>query len=127
MNLQEKKEAATTPQAPPSLHFVWLEVSDLPRSRSFYGDELGFSVDESNDAFIVVSLGASSLYLAQGRPTPTSMYLAIAVPDIDQLYQRLLERGMDAPSPTDEGWARYIELADPDGYRLLLLTVNENA
>lgn len=125
MNLQEKEDAAITPQTAPSLHFVWLEVSDLSRSRSFYGDELGFSIDESNDAFSIVSLGASALYLAKGRPTPTNMYLAIAVPDIDLLYQRLLELGMDAPSPTDEGWARYIELADPDGYRLLLLTVNE--
>jgi len=127
MNLQEKEGAATMPQAGPSLHFVWLEVSDLSRSRFFYGDKLGFSVDESNDAFIVASLGASSLYLAQGQPAAASMYLAIAVPDIDLLYQRLLARGVKAPTPTDEGWARYIELTDPDGYRLLLLTVDEVA
>ena len=108
--------------AEPTLHFLWLEVEDLARSRGFYEEVLGLPVTPSGDAFIIVDLGATSLYLAPGRPTPGNMYMAIAVEDIDRLYQRLLEQGEDVSSPTDEGWARYIELTDPDGYRLLLLT-----
>ena len=109
----------------PTLQFVWLEVSDLATSRHFYGETLGFSVQESDDAFITVDLNDAFLYLAPGKPTPGNMYLAIAVEDIDLLYQHLLEQGNDVASPTDEGWARYIELTDPDGYRLLLLTPEE--
>ena len=67
-------------------------------------------------------LAGALLYLAPGYPAPGNMYLAVAVPDIDLLYQHLLELGEDVSSPEDEGWARYIEMTDPDGYRLLLLT-----
>ena len=110
----------------PTLQFVWLEVSDLAASRHFYGEVLGFLVQESDGAFITVDLNDTFLYLAPGKPTPGNMYLAIAVEDIDLLYQRLLEQGSDVASPTDEGWARYIELTDPDGYRLFLLTPEES-
>jgi len=112
----------THPNAQPVLQFVWLEVADLARSKTFYGETLALPVTESGGGFLVVDLGKSSLYLAAGQPRLTSMYLAIAVPDIDPLHQHLLEQGVAAPSPVDEGWARYIELTDPDGYRLLLLT-----
>jgi len=106
----------------PTLQFIWLEVSDLARSREFYGETLGFAVEETEGEFLVVMLAGTLLYLAPGYPTPGNMYLAVAVPDIDLLYQHLLEQGEDVPSPEDEGWARYIEMTDPDGYRLLLLT-----
>ena len=106
----------------PTLQFVWLEVADLDRAADFYGNALGFPIVETADAFIVVDLGSTQLYLAEGQPAPGSMYLAIAAPDIDLLYQRMLEAGLKVESPQDEGWARYIEYQDPDGYRLLLLT-----
>ncbi len=115
----------THPNAQPVLQFVWLEVADLTRSQAFYGETLALPVSESGAGFIVVDLGESALYLAAGQPRPASMYLAIAVPDIDLLYQQLLEQGLDVLSPVDEGWARYLELNDPDGYRLLLLTPAE--
>ncbi len=115
----------TTKTVQPTLQFVWLEVTDLNRAADFYGGSLGFPIVEETDAFIVVDLDATRLYLASGRPSPGSMYLAIAVPDIDLLYQRMLEAGLKVASPQDEGWARYIEYQDPDGYRLLLLTPQE--
>ncbi|HID33991.1 MAG TPA: VOC family protein [Anaerolineae bacterium] len=108
--------------AQPTLQFVWLEVADLARAAAFYGETLGFPIVETTDAFIVADLTSAKLYLAQGQPIPTNIYLAIAVPDIDLLYQRMLEAGLKVASPQDEGWARYIEYQDPDGYRLLLLT-----
>jgi predicted enzyme related to lactoylglutathione lyase len=111
----------------PALHFVWLEVDDLTRSRDFYVEVLQLPLRESGDEFVAVGLGKTTLYLAPGRPQFASMYLAIAAPDIDQLYQRLLEHGVDVAPPQDEGWARYIEMTDPDGYRLLLLTPAEDA
>ena len=115
------------PNAQPALQFVWLEVSDLARAREFYGETLGLPVQETGGEFLMVSLAGAFLYLAPGYPTPGNMYLAIAVPDIDLLYQHLLEQGEEVASPEDEGWARYIEMTDPDGYRLLLLTPAEDA
>ena len=115
----------TSSDIAPTLHFVWLEVSDLARAKDFYGNQLGFPIQEDEESFVMVDLQDASLYLAPGSPTPGNMYLAIAVADIDLLYQRLLEQGVDASPPADEGWARYIEITDPDGYRLLLLTPAE--
>ena len=108
--------------AQPALHFVWLEVADVARSRAFYEDILQLPIAESREEFVAVSLGETSLYLAPGQPRPASIYLAIAVSDIDALYQHLVDAGKAVSSPQDEGWARYIELTDPDGYRLYLLT-----
>ena len=117
----------TQRNAQPALHFVWLEVKDVARARAFYEDLLQLPIAESREEFVAVSLGETSLYLAAGQPRPASMYLAIAVPDIDALYQHLLEQGEDVSSPQDEGWARYIEMTDPDGYQLYLLTPAEEA
>lgn len=111
-------------QSAPTLQFVWLTVKDIKRALQFYGDTLGFPVQRSNDAFGIVQLGEMALYLAAGEATPGNMYLAIAVPDIDSFSQHLQAQGVFAGYPIDEGWARYIEITDPDGYRLLILTPN---
>ena len=105
----------------PTLHFVWLEVSDLARSVDYYRAVLGFPVQEQPGNLAVVHLGNSKLYLAAGRPLPASVFVAIAVPNLDERLSRLREHGVHAPEPTDEGWARYVNLLDPDGYRLILL------
>jgi len=105
----------------PSLHFIWLEVSDLERSVNFYRDTLGLVIEQDAGSFAIVQLHNSKLYLAPGRPLGMNMYIAIAVSNIDIMYERLLDHHMNISAPTDEGWARYINLIDPDGYRLLLL------
>ncbi len=105
----------------PALHFVWLEVSDLERSIDFYRETLGLVVQEDTDRFAIVKLTNSKLYLAPGRPLGMNMYIAIAVSNIDIMHERLIDHNMNVNAPTDEGWARYINLIDPDGYRLLLL------
>jgi len=105
----------------PSLHFIWLEVSDLKRSIHFYRETLGLVIEQESDSFAIVELNNSKLYLAPGRPLGMHMYIAIAVNNIDIMYERLLDHDINISAPTDEGWARYINLIDPDGYKLLLL------
>jgi len=110
----------------PTLQFLWLEVSDLARAAAFYHETLGFPIVETTDVFVVVDMGGAQLYLAAGQPVPGSMHLAIAVPDIDMLYERMAAAGLQVNAPQDEGWARYIAYQDPDGYRLLLLTPQDD-
>lgn len=105
----------------PSLHFIWLEVSESRRSIDFYRKTLGFSVQDDHDSFAIVHLANTKLYLAPGTPLGMNMYIAISVPDIDTMHQRLLDHNIPVGPPIDEGWARYINIIDPDGYRLLLL------
>ena len=115
-----------TTYSDPSLHFLWLEVTDLRTSVDFYRETLGFPVQEdvpgaTPGAFAIVHLAQTRIYLAPGAPRGMGMHIAIAVPDVDALHQRLVAHGVKAPPVLDEGWARYINLLDPDGYRLYLL------
>ena len=112
----------STFQLHPALQFVWLTVSDLNRSVRFYSDTLKFPVQVQNNAFAIVQLGESALYLAVGEATPGNMHLAISVEDVDAFHQQLQAQGLPVTPPEDEGWARYINLLDPDGYQLLILT-----
>ncbi len=110
----------------PSLHFLWLEVTDLRKSVDFYRETLGLPVQDealgaAPGAFAIVHLAQQKIYLAPGAPRGMGMYIAIALPDIDAMHQRLLAHGLSVPPPVDEGWARYINLFDPDHYHLLLL------
>ncbi len=111
----------STPFSEPSLHFLWLEVTDLRKSVDFYRETLGFPVQDDVGQFAIVHLAQSKIYLAPGAPRGLGMYVAIAVPDIEVLSQRLRLHGLAVAAPVDEGWARYINIMDPDGYRLLLL------
>lgn len=105
----------------PSLHFLWLEVTDLHKSVDYYRDTLGFPVQDDAAAFAIVHLTQSKIYLAPGAPRGLGMYIAIAVADIEGFCQRLRLHGLAVAAPVDEGWAKYVNLTDPDGYRLLVL------
>lgn len=105
----------------PSLYFLWLEVTDLRKSVDFYRETLGFPVQDDAGPFAIVHLAQTKIYLSPGAPRGLGMYIAIAVPDLDAFCQRLRLRGPAVAAPTDEGWARYINLMDPDGYRILIL------
>ena len=111
----------SSPAQDPSLHFLWLEVSDLRKSVDFYRDTLGFPVQDDGGAFAIVHLAQAKIYLAPGAPRGMGMYIAIAVNNIDTFSQRLRLHSLAVTAPVDEGWAKYINLLDPDGYRLLVL------
>ena len=45
------------------------------------------------------------------------------VDSVDELHQRLVECGVDAPAPRDAPWGeRYFHVRDPDGHELSLAT-----
>lgn len=111
----------------PRLQFLWLEVKDMQKAVNFYRETLGFPVQDDTDSFAIVHLGNTQLYLAPGTPRGTGIQIAIAVADIDALQQRLSSHQVYLSDPTDAGWARYLNLIDPDGYPLLLLQLQPDA
>ncbi len=111
----------TPPYQDPRLQFLWLLVQNLRSSVDFYRDVLGFPVQDEVGNFAVVHLANSQLYLAPGQPAGEGLQIAIAVPDVDALQQRLSAHQINLSAPVDAGWARYLELNDPDGYHLILL------
>lgn len=107
------------------LHFLWLEVRNLQKSITFYQETLGLPVEKKTDSLAIVSLANTQLYLATGMPHGTGVQIAISVPDIDAMHQRLASHQVYLPHPTDQGWARYLNMIDPDGYRLILLQLTD--
>ena len=115
----------STPPPDPDLQFLWLEVKDLQQSIDFYRQFLGFPVVDQGPNLAAVHLSHIRIYLAPGAPRGMGMYLGIVVADIDAMHARLQAHGLNLSAPTDEGWARYISLNDPDGYRLQLLQLTQ--
>lgn len=105
----------------PELHFLWMEVSNLANAVDFYRSTLGFPVQDDAGTFAIVHLANTRLYLAPGMPRGYGMQIAVAVTELDALIARMHQHGLAMPAATDEGWARYINVADPDGYRFIFL------
>jgi lactoylglutathione lyase len=116
------------------LSSVLLNVSDLERSRRFYGELLGLAfVDEADEHVLVYEAGATFVVLHvhaeladQGSPPgvedPGAVLLTFSVDDVDGAVGELRSAGVTVTQePTDQPWGeRSGAILDPDGYTVLL-------
>ncbi|HEX8237842.1 MAG TPA: glyoxalase superfamily protein [Abditibacteriaceae bacterium] len=111
--------------------FPALRITDYERSRSFYVDGLGFTIDWEHrfgpdfPVFMQLSREGQSFYLSQhaGDCQPGGLAY-FYVPDVGAWYAQMQERGVvvDEP-PQDQEWGnREMQLHDPDGNTLRLCT-----
>jgi catechol 2,3-dioxygenase-like lactoylglutathione lyase family enzyme len=120
---------------------VTLTVADVPRSVAFYRDALGVgfqgywnpetrTADQTWTAsgqppYAEVRNGPGRVGLVPGRdgaPAGTGVELAMEVPSLDPLGERVRAAGGTAGEPVREPWgARTLAVTDPDGYRWRLL------
>ena len=121
-----------------TLELVVVPVSDIDRSKAFYSDQLGFSMDVDHSAgedFRVVQLSppgsACSIALMKNQPTePGGLHgLHLCVEDIGAARTQLVERGVDASDffhfgeagqqpgldPERRSYATFLTFHDPDG------------
>lgn len=109
---------------------VHLKVSDIDRAIAFYGDVMGFELQErmGNDAAFMSAggyhhhLGLNTWHSRGGSPPPansTGLYhFAILYPDRKALataLKRLVENGWPIDGASDHGVSEAIYLRDPDG------------
>jgi predicted lactoylglutathione lyase len=96
-----------------------LRVADIARSRRYYVETLGFSLDWDAEAMISVSRDGKSIMLcerAQGQP---GTWLWIGVEDADILFADVSARGAHIRSPPQNfAWAYEFQVEDPDGHVL---------
>ncbi|MEO5919658.1 MAG: VOC family protein [Pseudolysinimonas sp.] len=107
------------------LELVALPVSDVDRAKAFYGDTLGWPVD--NDAvvsddvrFIQVTPPGSACSIAFGKGIsemePGSLKsLQVVVASADEALADLRARGIEASDIDDQPWGRFVSFSDPDG------------
>lgn len=116
------------------LELVILPVSDVDRSRDFYRDVLGFTVDVDQEVAPGVRIvqltppgSACSVTFGTGLPVFTETApgsvrgLHLVVDGIETARAELAARGLDIGDVQDVGGGvRYAGFADPDGNTLTL-------
>jgi uncharacterized glyoxalase superfamily protein PhnB len=114
-----------------------LNVDDPEASAAFLADHFGFEVQMSADGFVSLAhpdAGVNVVYLRTGlesfRPEhmrghrADGLLLAFVVPDVDAEHARLLQQGgaMLTPPETEPWGERYLQVLDPNGIVLQLVT-----
>ncbi len=115
-----------------TLEVVVVPVTDIDRAKTFYADQLGFTVDHdtriSEDVRLVQLTppgSGCSIVIGKGAvpemPPGSLKGLQLVVPDIKQAHAELVGRGVDVGSIDDVGQGvKYASFHDPDGNLLLL-------
>ena len=108
--------------------FVSVPVTDMSRSKQFYGEVLGLPLVSGDDAWPEYQLGENvSLYLIDptniGREFEGahSSSIALRVPDVAEARAALEAKGVEFEGETyDTGVCHMALFGDPDGNRLML-------
>jgi catechol 2,3-dioxygenase-like lactoylglutathione lyase family enzyme len=117
------------------LELVPVPVTDLDQAKSFYGEQVGFTVDFDipvGDSLRIVQLtppgSACSILLGGGTQTPPGSLdgLVVVVPDVEVARAELAARGVEVSDVQHyEGvelvagpggdWNSFVFFSDPDG------------
>lgn len=114
--------------ARPSLHHLFMLVSDLDRSKRFYCELLGLEVLVDEGRYVRIG-GGEGFHIGMEAGDPNRLggrgiEISIQVDDVDAVYEVLISGGVEfTAQPEDMPWgARHAFLRDPDGYELSLFT-----
>jgi predicted enzyme related to lactoylglutathione lyase len=109
------------------LELVMVPVSDLDKSKAFYSEQVGFTVDVDvtpAEGVRIVQLtppgSYASITLSTGiqqadMPVGSLRGLHLVVADIEAAREELIGRGVDVAPVEDMGGVFYAWFADPDG------------
>jgi predicted lactoylglutathione lyase len=96
-----------------------LRVQDMQRSRRYYVQTLGFSLDWDAREMISVSRDGKSVMLCEGDQGHPGTWLWIGVDDADSLFTELSAKGAKVRRPPQNfSWAYEFQIEDPDGHVL---------
>lgn len=114
-----------------------LNVDDPEASAAFLRDHFGFTEQMSADGFVSLghpTAGVNVVYLRTGLASfkpehmqghrADGLLLAFVVPDVDTEHDRLVAAGVTVLTPPEtEPWGeRYLQVMDPNGVVLQLVT-----
>ena len=110
------------------LELVFVYVSDIDRSVSFYRDVLGIPLEQDardSDWYAArfpsgVRFALHSAHEGAMPQPPGSVIVDFVIDDVDEAMRRLERVGVAIRSVMRERWGSTIEVADPDGHRVQL-------
>lgn len=107
------------------LELVNVPVSDVDRAKSFYADQVGFTLDHDHEVtddlrFVQLTPPGSACSISIGtgltESTPGSVAgLQLVVDDIEVARAELVGRGVDASDVQVFPWGSFVFFSDPDG------------
>jgi catechol 2,3-dioxygenase-like lactoylglutathione lyase family enzyme len=108
--------------------FVSVPVTDMARSKQFYGETLGLPLVSGDDSWPEYQLGENvSLYLidptnvGQSFTAPHSSSIALRVADVGAAREALEAKGVEFAGDTfDTGVCHMAFFSDPDGNALMM-------
>ncbi len=105
------------------IFYVFAHVSDLARSKRFYGETLGWKLGTEEADVAGFAFGSGYLVIhAEGRDAQSvryagGMHVEVRVDDVDAEHARLKKLGVGVGELRDQPWGeRNFEFRDPDGY-----------
>jgi predicted enzyme related to lactoylglutathione lyase len=88
------------------IFYVFAEVSDLARSKQFYGQTLGWKINTDEKGVAGFAFGSAYLVIhasgKQSRPTGPSLYVEVQVDDVNAEHARLKELGVEVSDLQDQ-------------------------
>lgn len=105
---------------------VFLYVGDLEKSVAFYRDLMGVRFDALEGDWIEgrfpsgVRFALHQSYAGREPQTPGTAVISFMVHDLTSAVVHLREAGVVTDEPTREDFGSFVEIADPDGYRIQL-------
>ena len=107
------------------LELVNVPVSDVDRAKSFYADQVGFTLDHDHEVtddlrFVQLTPPGSACSISIGtgltEAAPGSVAgLQLVVDDIEVARAELVGRGVDASEVQVFPWGSFVFFSDPDG------------
>lgn len=107
------------------IELILIPVSDVDRAKSFYADQLGFTVDTDerpNEHLRYVQCtppgSACSIAFGEGvtKMLPgTQGGIQVVVPDAAAARQHLLDHDVPASEINEQPWGKFVTFEDPDG------------
>jgi predicted enzyme related to lactoylglutathione lyase len=107
-----------------SISAVWLPVTDMDRSVSFYRDKLGLDVVKREGGWAEVTAGDQIIGLndAESPAGDGGAVIAFHADDIETTVSELRDRGVDFQDEiSDHPWGKIVPFADPDGNILQII------
>ena len=104
------------------IFYVFAHVSDLSRSKKFFGETLGWKLGTDEKDVAGFSFGGGYLVLHESHNGEAAhanggMHVEVQVEDVNAEHARLKSLGLDVGELLDQPWGeRNFSFRDPDGY-----------
>ena len=107
------------------LEVVFLGVTDVDRTKSFYVDQVGFHADHDQTVheglrFVQLTPPGSACSVAFGEgisdmPPGAQRGVMMVVDDVRATRDRLLANGVEVSDVDEQAWGSFVVFRDPDG------------